>query len=129
MKGRGFTVLESAFLTMKITREDVLRVAELAHLELAEAEVETYRGQLDSILEYVEKLNQLDTAKVEPMAGGQPSEVASRQAQQFGAGASLRDDTPWPAPPIDPAEALRVAPDPGPEPTGPFIRVPKVIER
>ncbi|PYU17843.1 MAG: Asp-tRNA(Asn)/Glu-tRNA(Gln) amidotransferase subunit GatB, partial [Acidobacteria bacterium] len=53
---------------MKITREDVLHVAELAHLELTESEVETYRRQLDSILTYVEKLNELDTVQVEPMA-------------------------------------------------------------
>jgi aspartyl-tRNA(Asn)/glutamyl-tRNA(Gln) amidotransferase subunit C len=47
---------------MKISREDVLRVAELAHLELPEAEVEKYRQQLDSILEYAGKLNELDTS-------------------------------------------------------------------
>ena len=39
---------------MKLSREEVLRVAELAHLELSEAEAETYRGQLESILEYIE---------------------------------------------------------------------------
>ena len=53
---------------MKISREEVLRVAELAHLELSEAEAETYRGQLDSILEYVDKLNEVDLSGVEPMA-------------------------------------------------------------
>src|ERR1700680_2364119 len=53
---------------MKISREEVLRVAELAHLELTESEVETYRGQLDAILAYSEKLNELDTSAVEPMA-------------------------------------------------------------
>ena len=53
---------------MKITREDVLRVAELAYLELSEAELETYRKQVDEILEYIDKLNELDTTHVEPMA-------------------------------------------------------------
>ena len=53
---------------MKITREDVLRVAELAHLELSPEEVETYRGQLDEILSYVAKLEEIDVASVEPMA-------------------------------------------------------------
>ena len=53
---------------MKISREDVLRVAELAYLELSEAELETYRAQIDEILEYIGKLNELDTANVEPMA-------------------------------------------------------------
>ena len=53
---------------MKISREDVLRVAELAHLELSPEEIETYRGQLDEILTYIDKLKELDVANVEPMA-------------------------------------------------------------
>jgi aspartyl-tRNA(Asn)/glutamyl-tRNA(Gln) amidotransferase subunit C len=125
---------------MKITREDVLRVAELAHLELSENEVELYRGQLDSILEYVEKLNLLDTTSVEPMAGGRPSGISDLESQipssspeTITGDAALRSDFPWPSPPIDPAEALRVAPDPSPAPAaagGPgFFRVPKVIDR
>ncbi len=48
---------------MKISREDVVRVAELAYLDLSEAELETYRAQIDEILEYIGKLNELDTAK------------------------------------------------------------------
>ncbi|PYT75032.1 MAG: Asp-tRNA(Asn)/Glu-tRNA(Gln) amidotransferase GatCAB subunit C [Acidobacteria bacterium] len=53
---------------MKISREDVLRVAELAYLDLSDTELETYRAQIDEILEYIGKLNELDTANVEPMA-------------------------------------------------------------
>ena len=53
---------------MKISREDVLKVAALANLELTDAEVETYRGQLDDILTYIDKLNEIDTSNVEPMA-------------------------------------------------------------
>ena len=64
---------------MKITREDVLRVAELAHLELGEGEVDAYQRHLDSILTYVEKLNALDTSGVEPMA-----QVAPPGAQTAG---------------------------------------------
>ena len=52
---------------MKISREDVQRVAELAYLDLSEAELEMYRTQIDEILEYIGKLNELDTAGVEPM--------------------------------------------------------------
>ncbi|MGH9816992.1 MAG: Asp-tRNA(Asn)/Glu-tRNA(Gln) amidotransferase subunit GatC [Candidatus Acidiferrales bacterium] len=117
---------------MKITREDVLRVAQLAHLELTAAEVETYRGQLDSILEYVEKLNQLDTGNVEPMAGGRPAEVGDDDPRGPDT-SGLRDDLPWSlsrgAAPIDPAEALRAAPDAATGPAGAFFRVLKVIER
>src|SRR5713226_8006854 len=52
---------------MKISREDVLKVAALANLELTDAEVETYRGQLDDILTYIGKLNEIDTTNIEPM--------------------------------------------------------------
>src|SRR5205814_2381991 len=52
---------------MKITREDVIRVADLAYLELSESELETYRAQIDEILEYIGKLNELDTTNVAPM--------------------------------------------------------------
>ena len=103
---------------MKISTEDVLRVAELAHLELSGAEVETYRAQLDSILNYVGKLNELDTTAVEPMAGGCPAGVG-------GDADPLREDTVRPSDVI--GDVLRVAPDPSPD--GRFVRVPKVIER
>ena len=53
---------------MKISREEVLRVAELAHLELSPEEIDTYRGQLDEILTYIDKLKELDVTHVEPMA-------------------------------------------------------------
>jgi aspartyl-tRNA(Asn)/glutamyl-tRNA(Gln) amidotransferase subunit C len=102
---------------MKITRETVQYVAELANLELGEAEVETYRRQLDAILTYVETLNQLDTAGVDPMA----------QVVAAGEGAgnlpAWREDEPRAAGITD--EALAAAPDP----SAPFFRVPKVIER
>ena len=45
--------------TMKISREDVLRVAELAHLEFSPEEVELYGSQLDEILSYIGKLEEL----------------------------------------------------------------------
>jgi len=103
---------------MKITREDVLRVAELAHLELNESEIDTFSRQLDSILSYSEKLNEVDTAHIEPMAyvsqAGDPSEFA---------GTPLREDVPQPCTVVD--EVLSGAPDPKP----PYFRVPKVIER
>ena len=53
---------------MKISREDVIRVAELAHLGLSPEEVETYQHQLDAILTYIDKLNELDVTHIEPMA-------------------------------------------------------------
>ena len=70
---------------MKISREDVVRVAELAYLDLSESELETYRAQVDEILEYIGKLNELDTTNVEPMA-----QVLTDDQT---ADATLRDDT------------------------------------
>ena len=100
---------------VKITREDVLRVADLAYLDLSDAELETYRAQIDEILEYVGKLNELDTANVEPMA----QVLADDQS----ADATLREDLVVPCAVAD--DVLQHAPDPEP----PYFRVPKVIER
>ena len=58
---------------MKISREDVLRVAELAHLELSPDEIDTYRGQLDEILTYVDKLRELDVTGVFVAIGHTPN--------------------------------------------------------
>jgi aspartyl-tRNA(Asn)/glutamyl-tRNA(Gln) amidotransferase subunit C len=101
---------------MKISREEVLRVAELAHLELSEAEAETYRGQLDSILEYVGKLNEVDLSGVEPMA---QVLFSSDDASQ----SALREDVEKPC--NLGTELLKQAP----EARKPYFRVPKVIDR
>ena len=53
---------------MKISREEVQRVALLARLQFSPQEEDILTGQLDKILQYMEKLNQLDTASVEPLA-------------------------------------------------------------
>jgi aspartyl-tRNA(Asn)/glutamyl-tRNA(Gln) amidotransferase subunit C len=55
-------------MQQKISAEQVRKVAKLARLELTEAEVDEFTGQLGAILEYVEKMNELDTADVEPLA-------------------------------------------------------------
>jgi len=100
---------------VKITRDDVVRVAELAYLDLSEAELEKYRRQIDEILDYIGKLNELDTSGVEPMA----QVLADDQA----ADATMREDLVVPSAVAD--DVLRQAPDPEP----PYFRVPKVIER
>jgi aspartyl-tRNA(Asn)/glutamyl-tRNA(Gln) amidotransferase subunit C len=100
---------------VKISREDVVRVAELAYLDLSDAELETYRAQIDEILEYIGKLNELETANVEPMA----QVLADDQTSD----ATLRDDVEVPCHAA--AEVLKQAPDPEP----PYFRVPTVIER
>src|SRR5262245_59921619 len=51
---------------MKLTREDVQRVASLARLRFTPNDEECLTEQLDRILDYMEKLNQLDTSRIKP---------------------------------------------------------------
>ena len=51
---------------MKITKDEVLYVADLARLDLDEASIEKFAGQIGKILEYVEKLNEVATEGVRP---------------------------------------------------------------
>ena len=51
---------------MKITRDQVIYVAQLARLSLPEDRIEIYQAQLDQILTYIDRLNQVDTSSVEP---------------------------------------------------------------
>lgn len=101
--------------TMKITKEDVLRVAELAHLELSDAEVESLRAQLDSILSYIDKLKKLDVSGIEPMA-----QVLQASANPD---AALRDDA------VRPSSVVAQILEQAPESKKPYFRVPRVIER
>lgn len=55
---------------MPINEADIAKVAQLAHLELDDAELKTFGPQIAEIVAYVEQLNALDTAYVEPALGG-----------------------------------------------------------
>lgn len=55
-------------MEQKIDAQQVRKVAKLARLALSDAEIEEFTGQLGAILGYVEKMNELDTASVEPLA-------------------------------------------------------------
>ncbi len=63
---------------MKITREEVEHVARLSRLALDETEIDALTGQMDTLLGYVEKLDQLDTAGIVPTAHAVPLENAFR---------------------------------------------------
>jgi aspartyl-tRNA(Asn)/glutamyl-tRNA(Gln) amidotransferase subunit C len=99
---------------VKITEKEVRYVADLAHLSLSEAEVHKFQADLDEILVHVERLNEIDTTGVEPMA-----------QVLYGAGDSsiLRADRE--RPPLGTEVALENAPQSG----GGYFKVPKVIER
>lgn len=53
---------------MALTREEVVHIAELAKLGLAEKEIEHFREQLSDILEYADKIQELDTEAIPPTA-------------------------------------------------------------
>lgn len=102
--------------TAKVSLEHVRRVAELASLELTTEEEVRIGRDLNSILDYVAQLNELDTSTVEPMA--QVSEVLDAAVRE-----SLREDQL--APSLDRERVLVSAPDHD----AACFRVPKVIER
>jgi aspartyl-tRNA(Asn)/glutamyl-tRNA(Gln) amidotransferase subunit C len=111
---------------MTISREDVLRVAELAYLELTLEEVELYRSQLDEILNYIGKLQQLDVTNVEPMtqmsfATAETNAPASKSKQKVGN--ELREDV------VRPCLVAEAVLEQAPDAVRHFFRVPKVIER
>jgi aspartyl-tRNA(Asn)/glutamyl-tRNA(Gln) amidotransferase subunit C len=100
---------------VKITEQDVQRVAELANLALTGEEIARMARDLDGILSHIEKLNELDTTNVEPMA-----QVLFDAASET---ATLREDVE--RPPFANAEAVANAAVSG----GGYFKVPKVIER
>ncbi|MCK4958224.1 MAG: Asp-tRNA(Asn)/Glu-tRNA(Gln) amidotransferase subunit GatC [Planctomycetes bacterium] len=55
-------------MAKKIDEAQVRKVAKLARLQLDDAEVTQFSADLSSIVEYIEKLNELDTDSVEPLA-------------------------------------------------------------
>ena len=99
---------------MKITEKEVRYVAGLANLQLTETEIAKFQSDLNGILEHMDKLKEIDTTGVEPMA-----------QVLFGAGETetLRADVV--IPPLGNEAALANAPQPG---TG-YFKVPQVIER
>lgn len=79
---------------MKITREQVDHVATLGRLALSEEELEALTGEMDAILDYVEKLNALDTDDIVPTAHAVPVENAFREdevAPSLGSGKALKN--------------------------------------
>lgn len=111
---------EEQGMTAKVTVEEVERVAELAHLELKPEETPLMLHDLNAILDYVAELNELDTARVAPLA--QVSELPSELRDTAGAG-GLRADALLAS--LDRATVLAQAP----ETDQVFFKVPKVIER
>ena len=94
---------------MAVTRKDVEHIAELARLKFADAEIDSYTDQLNEILNYMEKLNELDTENIEPLS--HPVEGNN----------VFREDKTIPS--ISTEEALKNAPEKDER----FFKVPKII--
>ena len=94
---------------MSVTVKDVEHVAKLARLEFSESEKEKFTHQLNEIVGYVEKLNQIDTSNVEPLS------------QMTAIENVMREDKVRPS--LQQEEVLKNAPDR----TEKFFKVPKVI--
>ena len=95
---------------MAVTIKDVEYIADLARLKFSQEEIENFTKQLNQILEYMDKLNELDTTNVEPLS--HPVEGSN----------VFREDKVEES--INREEALKNAPDSDEV----FFKVPKVIE-
>jgi len=93
-----------------LDREAVKHVAVLARLAMSDAELDRFAEQLSAILDYIDKLSQLDTSAVEPMSHALALSNVYRPDQ--------------PGHPLPQAKALDNAPEQGEG----FFRVPRIIE-
>jgi len=64
---------------MSLTKEEVIHIAKLARLELADAEIERYQHQLSSILDYADRLKELDTSVIPPTSSVLPARSRFRE--------------------------------------------------
>jgi aspartyl-tRNA(Asn)/glutamyl-tRNA(Gln) amidotransferase subunit C len=95
---------------MSLTLTEVEYIADLARLRLTEAEKALYRDQLSAVLDYMAKLNQVDTSAISPTASVLPLRSVWRADE--------------PTASLPPAELLATAP----AAAGPFFRVPPILE-
>lgn len=96
-------------MAVVIDEERVRRIAKLARLKLTDDEVRLFTGQLGAIVSYIDKLSEVDTSQVQPLAHPLPVTDV------------LREDTPTPG--LSTADALANAP----QREADFFRVPAVL--
>ena len=68
---------------MKITKDEVLYVADLARLDLDDDMIDKFAGQIGTILDYVDKLNEVDTEGVRPTSHAISLTNAFREDEQI----------------------------------------------
>ena len=93
----------------QITPSDVRKVAQLARLHLPDSEIETYTGQIEKILDYVDQLQKIDAQDVPPTT--RAVEVVNK----------TRDDS------VETTESREELLDLSPQREGDFFRVPKIM--
>jgi aspartyl-tRNA(Asn)/glutamyl-tRNA(Gln) amidotransferase subunit C len=98
---------------MPITETDIVKIAQLAHLEITDEELRAYTPQIAEIVAYVEQLNELDTSHVEAATGGLTPDGERAD--------SSREDL------TRPSLGQRLALDQAPDPASGHFRVPKVL--
>ena len=94
----------------RINKQQVTKVAKLARLDLTEDEISEFTDQLSAILEYVEKMNELDTDGIEPLAHCLPISNC------------FRDDR------IKESLGTEITLANAPERDGDFFKVPKILD-
>ena len=97
-------------MSEKIDEAQVRKVAKLSRLDLTNSEIKEFTGQLEAILEYVDKMNQLNTEGVEPLAHCLPLSNCLRKdyvTDSLGAGAILAN---------------------APQRDGDFFKVPRILD-
>ena len=98
---------------MPISEADIEKIAQLAHLEITDAERQMFAPQIAEIVTYVEQLNAIDTGDVEPALGGLTPQGERTE--------SSRSDR------VQPSLGQKVALDQAPDPAAGHFRVPKVL--
>jgi len=95
---------------MKISEDQVATVGKLARLAMTPDEMTRFSEQLSGILTYVEKLNELDTAKIEPTSHVLPLSNIFREDR------------------VVPSLSVDAVLENAPQKEGHFFSVPKIIE-
>jgi len=97
-------------MSNQIDRGQVEKVAHLSRLELSAKELELFSGQLKAIVDYIQKLNELDTSDVEPLAHCLPISNVFREDEVL--------------PSLSAEQALANAPDRA----GDYFKVPQILD-
>jgi glutamyl-tRNA(Gln) and/or aspartyl-tRNA(Asn) amidotransferase, C subunit len=98
---------------MPITEADIEKIAQLAHLEISDAERKMFAPQISEIVTYVEQLDEIDVSNSEPALGGLTPEGEATFADRI-------DE-------VQPSLGQKIALEEAPDPASGHFRVPKVL--